>query len=62
MVYEKAMAEVILFDNSEVITASGCDNGNNKGQGHFHSGGNNGNGNTVNLARSNRIARMNVTE
>ena len=39
MVYEKAMAEVILFDNSDVITASGCDNGNNKGQGHFHSGG-----------------------
>ena len=27
MVYEKAMAEVILFDNSDVITASGCDNG-----------------------------------
>ena len=27
MIYEKAMAEVILFDNSDVITASGgfCD-------------------------------------
>ena len=28
MIYEKATAEVILFDNSDVITASGCTHGN----------------------------------
>lgn len=24
MTYEKAMAEVVLFDDSDIITASGC--------------------------------------
>ena len=30
MIYEKATAEVILFDNSDVITASGCTQGSHK--------------------------------
>lgn len=33
MIYEKAMAEVVFFDNSDVITKSGCGNGNNGNQG-----------------------------
>lgn len=34
MVYEKAVAEIVLFDNSDVITASNCPgNSNNKGNG-----------------------------
>lgn len=35
MIYEKATAEVILFDNSDVITASpgGCPNNTNRGHG-----------------------------
>ena len=31
MTYEKATAEVVLFDNSDVITASGCTHGNSNG-------------------------------
>lgn len=38
MIYEKATAEVILFDNSDVITASdiegACNNGSGNGGGH----------------------------
>ena len=30
MIYEKATAEVILFDNSDVITASNCEHGSHK--------------------------------
>ena len=34
MIYEKATAEVILFDNSDVITASSCRSpGHDKGHG-----------------------------
>lgn len=32
MTYKKATAEVILFDNSDVITASQCTHGNSWGQ------------------------------
>lgn len=34
MIYEKAKAEIVIFDNSDVITNSGCPgNSNNKGNG-----------------------------
>lgn len=33
MTYEKATVELIQFDNSDVITTSGCDNGNQNGNG-----------------------------
>lgn len=34
MIYEKAKAEIVIFDNSDVITTSGCPgNAANKGQG-----------------------------
>ena len=60
MIYEKATAEVILFDNSDVIRTSGCDKGNSNGMCNNATGdinckhkGVNG----VNAARSTRAAR-----
>ena len=40
MTYEKMQAEVIVFDNSDVLTASGCTKSNSKGTncGHKTSG------------------------
>lgn len=33
MEYQKAKAEVVLFDNSDVVTGSNCGNGNTNGVG-----------------------------
>lgn len=44
MIYEKATAEVILFDNSDVIRTSGCCKGNKGSSNHDNGGGNDDDG------------------
>lgn len=43
MVYEKAMAELVLFDNFDVITTSGMDDTNTGDTGCLHPGWDRGN-------------------
>lgn len=38
MKYEKAVADVLIFENNDVITTSGCDKGNSNSCSHNTSG------------------------